>query len=173
MSLLSAFLLFCVINTAQYAGAELLGNQTVRDILAKNKCLCRCDAIDDGSKNYLIPFDDGTWFEAISYCHEQGMSLAQIRDRRDHQDLEEWLRDNGDGPSESYWIGGNDLAKPGIFYWGLTGKEIRYKQWASGEPNMAVMRGEKEHCVELRADTMKWNDSVCSKRLKFVCERFN
>lgn len=101
------------------------------------------------------------------------MTLAQIRDRYDNQDLEEWLRDNGDEPSERYWIGGNDLAKPGIFRWGLTNKEITYKKWASGEPNAAVMRGETEHCVELRADTKQWNDSVCTKRLNFVCERFN
>nr|XP_019557186.2 C-type lectin 37Db-like [Aedes albopictus] len=173
MAFLSPLLVLCMISSIAYTGADPLRNQTVRDILVKNMCLCRCEAINDGSKNYMIPFDDGTWFEAISYCNEMGMSLAQIRDRYDSQDLEEWLRDNGEEPSESYWIGANDLAKPGVFHWGMTNKQVRFQQWASGEPNAAVMRGEKEHCVALRADTMQWNDSVCSKRLKFVCEQLN
>lgn len=116
---------------------------------------------------------EGTWFEAVSYCTSIGMSIVQIRDQYDNQDLREWLEYNGDGPSERYWIGANDLAKHGIFHWGLDNKQVRYKQWASGEPNSASIRGEQEHCANLQAETMQWNDSVCSKRLKFICERMN
>ncbi|XP_053687916.1 C-type lectin 37Db-like [Sabethes cyaneus] len=173
MSFLSIIVILTVYICFTKAHDEVLGNQTVRDILTKNKCLCPCTmAASGGWKNFLVPFKEGSWFEAISYCNENGMSLVQIRDQYDSKELQDWLGEYGYGQSETFWIAANDLATAGVFRWGLTNKQVKYKQWSAGEPNSALIRGETEHCVELIAQSMKWNDSVCSKRLKFICERY-
>ncbi|XP_055619973.1 perlucin-like [Toxorhynchites rutilus septentrionalis] len=154
------------------SNAEILGNQTVRDILLKNKCLCPCGASSGLWKNFLIPYSEANWFEAVSYCSEIGMSILQISSKYDNKDLQDWLNENGEESAASYWIGANDLATSGVYRWGLTNKRASLTQWASGEPNSATIRGEIEHCVEIRADTLEWNDSLCSKQLKFICEKF-
>ncbi|EDS39618.1 galactose-specific C-type lectin [Culex quinquefasciatus] len=90
-----------------------------------------------------------------------------------NQDLKQWLDDLGYGAGQNFWIGANDLAKPGLFRWGLTANEVTFSKWARGEPNFMTVRGETEHCVELNPNTMEWNDSGCSKRLHFICETFS
>ncbi|XP_058463980.1 C-type lectin 37Db-like [Malaya genurostris] len=163
-------LLFVIYKVSK---AEILDQQTVRDILIKNRCLCPCGpSTSDGWKNFIIPFSEGNWFEAISYCNEMGMSIVQIRDKHDSKELQDWLDRQGLEPSESFWIGANDLATAGVHRWGLSNKRAKYVEWAPEEPNGATIRGETEHCVELVTDTMKWNDAVCSKKLKFICERY-
>ncbi|XP_055533980.1 collectin-10-like [Wyeomyia smithii] len=171
--LLAIVLTFTTINHSVEAYDAVLGNQTVREILTKNLCLSPCTGASSGLwKTFTVPFTEGNWFEAISYCQEAGMSLVQIRDQYDNSALQDWLNENGYGQSDTFWIGANDLATAGVFRWGFTNKRIKFKQWSSGEPNAASIRGETEHCVQLIAQTMKWNDSVCSRRLKFICERY-
>ncbi|XP_058834734.1 C-type lectin 37Db-like [Topomyia yanbarensis] len=170
---LLAFATFILTGTINSSNAEIFGNQTVRDILIKNRCLCPCGPSTlDSWKSFLIPFSEGTWFEAISYCNEMGMSIVQIRNKHDSKELQDWLNGQEYEQGESFWIGANDLARAGIHRWGLTNKQVKFEEWATGEPNGANIRGEIEHCVQLVTDTMKWNDAVCSKKLKFICERF-
>lgn len=155
------------------AASEILAGQTVKDILTKHKCLCPCRKEWDANKEFLVPFEEGNWFEAASYCTSQRMSLVQLRDMYDNQDLKEWLDDQGHGAAQRFWIGANDLAKPGLFRWGLSAREVSFSKWAPNEPNFLTIRGETEHCVELNPNTMEWNDSGCSKRLHFICESFS
>uniref|UniRef100_A0A8D8AXG1 Collectin-11 n=2 Tax=Culex pipiens TaxID=7175 RepID=A0A8D8AXG1_CULPI len=162
-----------LISFVSFAASEILAGQTVRDILTKHKCLCPCGKDWDATKGFVVPFEEGNWFEAASYCASQGMSMLQLRDKFDSQDLKQWLDDHGYGAGQNFWIGANDLAKPGLFRWGLTANEVTFSKWARGEPNFMTVRGETEHCVELNPNTMEWNDSGCSKRMHFICETFS
>uniref|UniRef100_A0A1Q3G550 Putative galactose-specific c-type lectin n=1 Tax=Culex tarsalis TaxID=7177 RepID=A0A1Q3G550_CULTA len=164
---------FILLGLTSYAASEILAGQTVKDILTKRKCLCPCEKEWDATKKYVIPFKEGNWFEAVSYCASQGMSLLQLRDSYDSQNLKQWFDDHEYEAGQNFWIGANDLAKPGLFRWRLTANEVTFSKWARGEPNFITVRGETEHCAELNPNTMEWNDSVCSKRLHFICETFS
>ncbi|XP_055612424.1 C-type lectin mannose-binding isoform-like [Uranotaenia lowii] len=152
--------------------SEILGNQTVQEILSANQCLCPCNTLSGAFKSFTIPFKEANWFEAYAHCAENGKALVQIRDSYDRKDLQDWLKSYGYGSAESYWIGANDLATQGLYRWGLTSKRVNDPEWAFGEPNSAVIRGEIERCVQLNARTMSWNDALCSKRAKFICEEY-
>lgn len=66
-----------------------------------------------------------------------------------------------------WWIGANDLGKENEFYWVNSGENVRYSNWAAGQPDNAG----QEHCGEIRGHYQyMWNDHQCDQRKYFVCE---
>lgn len=103
-------------------------------------------------------------------------SYAASRDRCREHGAEMWI---ADGPAEAtwvfaqalavrrqdYWIGLDDIATEGTFVW-ADGAQRAYTNWNQGEPNNAG----NEDCAQLRADTGRWNDLPCDRRLGVICE---
>ncbi|XP_070569286.1 C-type lectin lectoxin-Lio1-like [Ptychodera flava] len=72
--------------------------------------------------------------------------------------------------SSDAWIGYDDLAKEGDFYW-TDGSLTGYKNWAPGEPNNKGISG--EDCTLMFAsgsDRGQWNDENCGDNKHYVCK---
>lgn len=69
-----------------------------------------------------------TWEEAKAFCEEQGGHLVTI----DSEGEQSFLKDNCTGEKNLYWIGLQEISDN----WGwVTGEEVSYTNWATGEPN--------------------------------------
>lgn len=126
--------------------------------------------------NYLIPTFKANWHKAVEHCYSIGMKLAEI----DNQDKETKLKQEILASSiykegnTVVWIGANDQAEEGKFYWHDSGIQVTFSNWASNEPNN---HKKSEHCVEYGIVTngnflreWKWNDFYCSYSHYFACE---
>lgn len=74
------------------------------------------------------------------------------------------------GANSYWWIGGRKVNSK----WQWLSKDfgtflMSYTNWAQNEPNNI---GGAEECVHLQGFTeLRWNDSVCSNKLAYICER--
>ncbi|KFB35078.1 hypothetical protein ZHAS_00000969 [Anopheles sinensis] len=140
-----------------------------------NKCLCPCKPF--AVKEYYIPISrTNDWFGAVSYCHSSKMEMAEVLNEAEAELLRETIAEEDSDPdSEFYWIGANDLVRPGRYDWSLTTRPVTYTNWASGEPNNARIEGDDgpmERCVAIEKGTLEWNDFLCKQEKRFVCQRF-
>lgn len=64
----------------------------------------------------------------------------------------------------------NDRSKEYYFQWssGLPLLPNDYVNWAPGKPddNSGI-----ENCVEINADILYWDDVICSRKNRYICER--
>jgi len=107
-----------------------------------------------------------SWSAANSYCKNlwdgQG-NLASIDDDREN----EWVFNKGG--KNSIWIGGNDISTEGNYVWS-DGCSMSYKKWA---PNQPDNWNNNEDCLHLvKQQGGKWNDILCSVRMRFVCKKY-
>ncbi|XP_070567142.1 alpha-N-acetylgalactosamine-specific lectin-like [Ptychodera flava] len=72
--------------------------------------------------------------------------------------------------TERIWIGFDDLAKEGEFYW-TDGSVNGYKNWAPGEPNHTY---DYEDCTHMHSDgdgnPGMWNDHDCNLEYQYICK---
>ncbi|XP_052084618.1 perlucin-like protein [Mytilus californianus] len=114
---------------------------------------------------YYFSNDERTWFEAERYCRAQNAFLAYIKDVTENN----WIHSNliNMNGTDLLWIGATDC-DTGIWIWSYDYVPLTYSNWNTGEPNNH--RGQGENCCHIY-DTGKWNDIMCSRKLKFVCKR--
>ena len=67
----------------------------------------------------------------------------------------------------SIFIDGTDVTIEGSFVSSVTGANLSYTNWDSGEPNDA---GAGEDCIDMRGYFGVWNDFPCTAALPTVCE---
>ncbi|KAG8170402.1 hypothetical protein JTE90_023274, partial [Oedothorax gibbosus] len=127
---------------------------------------CCVSLIDD--RCYLpvgyVEKEKRNWTEASSFCESQGGQLVSIRDRREQAFLSYLMQ----GLEGDAWIGLHDTISSGRYYW-LDDSDIRYTNWALGEPSFF---GIQEDCVKMVYDSLdsgEWKDDVCNKKLAFIC----
>lgn len=66
------------------------------------------------------------------------------------------------------YIGFHDVRKEGSFIW-EDNSPGTFRDWNPGEPNNA---GGHEDCTYMSAgNNYRWNDDVCIKTLKYLCEK--
>ncbi|XP_045160090.1 perlucin-like isoform X2 [Mercenaria mercenaria] len=73
----------------------------------------------------------------------------------------------------SFWIGLADINTEGKFEWDGSSKAVSFDNWGPGQPDNA---GGKEHCVhyyDQAKQNYKWNDHVCGRLFKSICEKRN
>lgn len=126
------------------------------------------------AEKYFMPNFMANWFKAVEYCNYLGARLAVVASYEDQTELTEMVRktDKYSHISTEFWIGANDLAEEGHFYWHATGTGLRYSNWKILQPDNAE---NVEHCVEVRYIPghkwdWQWNDRDCKKMRYFACE---
>ena len=68
---------------------------------------------------------------------------------------------------EDVWLGATDTAVEGEWRWTAADNSLlTYFNWDGSQPS----DGAGENCVEIRGSERRWNDDVCSKLEKFVCQ---
>ncbi|XP_055629003.1 C-type lectin 37Db-like [Toxorhynchites rutilus septentrionalis] len=122
---------------------------------------------------YYIPNFTANWFKATEYCKYLGMRLAEITTSEEQAKLAFFIQasDKYNATATQIWIGGNDLAEEGNFYWHDTGLGLGYTFWGEGNPDNS---GDDENCVEIRyvppGWAWHWNDRTCYAERFFACE---
>ncbi|XP_048107134.1 asialoglycoprotein receptor 2-like isoform X2 [Alosa alosa] len=111
------------------------------------------------SSLYYLSTERRSWDEARKDCIYRGPTLVIINNRDEQEFLTKIQND--------YWIG--LMEKDGVWKW-VDGKALTDGFWDKGQPNNYV--GE-EDCAEIRSrsDFHNWNDDVCSKSQRWLCEK--
>lgn len=127
----------------------------------------------------FIPYER-SWTDALKMCTEMGMKLVSIESAEQQRGIEWYLHKRIWGARKTVldyvywnlWTSGADVDSDGQFEWKAINKPVTFAAWGEGEPN----GGSGESCIELRyvAPTgereLKWNDSVCWVKKRFICE---
>lgn len=108
-----------------------------------------------------------TWEDANKWCENNGGHLVTIKDQNEWNAVSDLLKQaNG----VRCWLGAN--SKNGNWKW-VTGEELAYHQWASGEPNCS---GGLEYYLGTTstgndvANCYLWNDYSADRQAGFICE---
>lgn len=101
----------------------------------------------------------------MKICHRHHWNFVGITSRDDNMDvIDAILSLSG---IFGYWIGGNDMARHGEYWWPSIGKPMRFIQWDKNEPST------KGHCIEITDKNMgrgmQWSVDDCWSKKVFVC----
>ena len=115
---------------------------------------------------YTLMNDALSWEAAEQACLGAGLLLATVKSAEENALLITAAAGN------SVWIGGTDKDDEDKWKWSPSGTELSYTNWHPGEPNN--VQG-NEHCLVVigrpgQSNNGKWNDGLCSSKLKYVCQ---
>uniref|UniRef100_A0A182NPC9 C-type lectin domain-containing protein n=1 Tax=Anopheles dirus TaxID=7168 RepID=A0A182NPC9_9DIPT len=120
-----------------------------------------------GYKTYVAYKRTVEWFTAWQMCRLYGGYLAAIETAEENALAAQAIRDAG-SLAKQWFIGATDIGIEGRFVWIGLHKELKYTNWATGEPNNGV----KEDCMAMGGATArsKWSDVTCDLAVDgFVC----
>ena len=69
--------------------------------------------------------------------------------------------------NQSFWVGASDLEAEGTFRWFYSGDQFSQDLWAREEPDN---KNNKEHCVQLNQDYLKFSDANCEQVGYYICQ---
>lgn len=109
------------------------------------------------------------WEQARNWCKNSYTDMVAIQNQEEIEHLNSWL------PRKStyYWIGIRKINN--TWTWVGTNKPLTLEatNWAGGEPNNGVNKGQQEDCVEMYVkrdhESGKWNDERCGKKKTALC----
>ncbi|XP_072526439.1 uncharacterized protein [Salminus brasiliensis] len=111
---------------------------------------------------YYISNVEKTWSESRADCRNRGADLVIINSREE----QDFIINNLD--SDRMWIGLTDSENERVWKW-VDGTALTTAYWHEGEPNDE----NNEDCAEIRNSLGKkrWNDSPCSIKKTWICEK--
>ncbi|XP_029003075.1 macrophage mannose receptor 1 [Betta splendens] len=106
-----------------------------------------------------------TWHQARKSCQQQDADLLSIVELHEQSYISGLTNNLG----TSLWIGLNSLDFDSGWQWS-NGNPFRYLNWAPGHPS-----SEPGHtCATMNtAKTSKWESSLCTKKLGYICRKGN
>lgn len=138
------------------------------------------------------------WTEALKQCRSKNMDLVSILSKEDNDNVIKAIKDASKLIDNfvqykrksvlitknrinflflsvkgqiGFWTSGNRRKTNDVYFWG-NGIPLTYTNWEAGKPdNVKANNGEEEECIEIKGlNILKWNDSLCSNELYFICE---
>ncbi|XP_022255986.1 macrophage mannose receptor 1-like [Limulus polyphemus] len=103
--------------------------------------------------------DTKSWIDASVFCKKLRGSLARFHSMPELQLIQPYVS----GRSQSMWIGLIE-SHDGGYEW-ENDIAADFFNWDIGEPSDP----DKDHCVELRPQNLKWNDHSCSTYRNYIC----
>uniref|UniRef100_A0A6P4DW04 Accessory gland protein Acp29AB-like n=1 Tax=Drosophila rhopaloa TaxID=1041015 RepID=A0A6P4DW04_DRORH len=110
---------------------------------------------------YIEPSNELNWYEAESFCQDNGGHLAAFENFEEYQAVRAKIRYFG-----LYWIGINDEAEEGVFVTSTSGEPAPFLKWYRNQPDSAG----DEDCVQIYGYLDGMNDNICSKKMLFICQ---
>ena len=115
-----------------------------------------------------------SWTFAKDLCEQMGGHLVVVNDANESAFLNSFI---DSGSKDAYWIGASNFLgtaqnQDGIWKW-VTGEDLNYMNWHSGEPSSSGLEGEREHWAEIRKSySYQWNDvnNTSKKNKGFILE---
>lgn len=127
-----------------------------------NPCNRRKSYVCKTGKNYVYLKGPKTWADAEKDCVQRGGHLACISTGNENQLVTATSKKRLEQYGRDTWIGMNDIDSEGN--WKCVGST--YSNFVTGEPNGA----KREDCGQIYPNG-GWNDSPCSDRHTFVCQK--
>lgn len=121
----------------------------------------------NGHSYYIFHNEDYTWEDAENYCESMGGHLATITSAGENSFLFQCLSKSG--LTKSAYFG---LFRIGDNWKWVTGEEVSYTNWHSGEPSKGYKEEHGMYFYQFNNDT--WNDGYVSgsklSERNFICE---
>nr|XP_006013848.1 PREDICTED: collectin-43-like [Latimeria chalumnae] len=114
-----------------------------------------------GEKVFSANGQEGHCETAETICHEAGGQQATPKNAAENKAIQEIVSIYN---KKACCIGISDRKSEGMFEY-LSGEQITYSNWKTGEPN----NRKNEDCVEVDFDG-KWNDVDCRSTSLIICE---
>ena len=135
---------------------------------ANDKCVEACDEGWEklGDHCYRWSTNVMNWTAAEDFCQEEGGHLASVGSNETMDNIMLGLRRGGFGDNDYFWLGGNDLAKEGVWEW-TDCTPWEFSLWAPEEPSN--WNG-IEHCVAFRVNN-RWNAVRLSAGARPLCSK--
>lgn len=125
--------------------------------------------VDPASGHCLVYIDAiATWDAAQADCVSRGGTLAAPTSAQEVA----FVTSLPTMPTvlPDVWLGARDVTVEGTFSW-VTGENLAYTNWRTGEPNNGGTSGVEEDCMVLEADTAgTWDDRPCGREYPHLCE---
>ncbi|XP_063419704.1 perlucin-like protein [Mytilus trossulus] len=144
-------LVLCAIFPQQLTSLEYkLKNKTCDPAWLKYKGSC-----------YLFSNNANTWINAERECRQESSNLVKIESASENN----WIKRQARVTNKQRWIGAREVN--GQWEWVSDLSPLTFTSWGVNEPNSA-----KENCAHINQVTSyTWNDSKCTKRFNFICEK--
>lgn len=139
-----------------------------------------------GQKCFRVFPGPSNWLASLQTCIALGGTLAKIESQAENDLVHGLLGTTSTTPA---YIGLADFLKEGTFTWADGSALGTYgfftpgpdtpgpsPPWQNLQPNNGVVNGVSQattpqDCVVLRPSDMNWNDVICGKENRFVCQR--
>lgn len=117
---------------------------------------------------YAIVSTPANWYKASQICSLNGYLLTSVISADLQAFISSSLTNAGIYSTDSFWIGGNDDAVEGRFYW-EQGDPLTYSNWKMTAPNS----GTQGNCILLlpQLHSYQWDDEDCNTAHKYICEK--
>lgn len=131
-------------------------------VFLRSSALTTADTI--GGREVKVMKDKEKWPIAYEKCSSIGMELLVISSiEEDDQLLKLMLKEN----VKEIWLGATIIGW-NKFMWMATGRELKFNNWAPGEPN----NPDSEKCLVRYDRPRSWNDVSCTRfDLDFICQQ--
>ncbi|XP_071505817.1 macrophage mannose receptor 1-like [Diadema antillarum] len=129
---------------------------------------CGSGWIYDASSGSCYKYDREyrSWQEADLQCRSEGGRLTSLSNYLENEFVQRYAYYFFDKGVNSFWVGLHASNLEYGFQWS-DGAPLAYLNWQDGEPNNAG----GEDCVEMYADSGRWNDLACSNARNSICKR--
>ena len=106
------------------------------------------------------------WTASEDFCQEEGSHLASVGSNETMDNIMLVLRKSGFGDGDYFWLGGNDLAKEGVWEWtDCTPWEVSF--WGPWEPSN---NNGKQHWVVFEVNN-RWHDVGVDANARPLCSK--
>ncbi|KAG7313947.1 hypothetical protein KOW79_022443 [Hemibagrus wyckioides] len=136
--------------------------QKERDGYQKTLCdLYKWRCFSFNSSFYVMSNESKSWEESRKDCMDKGADLLIINSKEEQEFIGKQL------VRHETWIGLSDREKEGEWKW-VDGTPLTTAFWNGGEPND---KGGEDCVVIYASSSSTWNDSHCSKKFPWICEK--
>jgi len=118
-----------------------------------------------GTKCFKVEAGPSNWLASLTSCIGLGGTLAKIEEQ-EQQDVVYGL-----AGTDQVWIGLTDFLTEGTFAWADGTVLGGYNNWLAGNNPQPDNAGGNQHCAAMRPSDGTWNDIICNREQKFVCEK--
>ena len=156
-SLLCVVILFGVLPISAFADETV--NSSTSDYTKQSEDLIPTDTIEFNGHYYAYFSSGMIWNDAKEYCESLGGYLVCITSQEENDFVMSIVESD-------IIIGLSDAENEGVWKW-VSGEDVHYKNFRSGEPNNEF----NEDYACLAKSNGSWNDGHCERELwSFVCE---
>lgn len=140
-------------------------------IIMEKKEITVNDAFEYNGHYYKIYNNCDTWEDSLSYCENLGGHLATITSAEENDALFNYMKESG---YETAYFGFTDRDNESEWKW-VTGENVDYTNWSSGEPNNDGNGEENYAEFYYKYTDGTWNDGnfnngTTNDKCNFICE---